>query len=230
MNRDGLGLNAVDTKRMQDELFQYIVDQIDDRIKEEDYIKEMNKKRKKTTPATEEEDDDDAEDNAAESDVERPTIVHRKNSNGYPVPMFASSYPEKRKSAVYTLSTKARQAREDFNRGWNDMFDIGILNEVINAEIQVYFMLKKMKVTQSWDSLIADHPSDPMMRIRLLRRYFSRIFLNSEPFIFQKCFFAIFLFFTHIHTQEYWDHGSICKYCWISDSKQHANQTNCTSN
>lgn len=65
------------------------------------------------------------------------------------------------------LGGLARQVREEFNIGWNNVRDMGITNEVVNAEVQVIQTLRlqfgsSSDPIQVWDSLF---PSvDPMPR------------------------------------------------------------------
>lgn len=174
--RDGLGLNMVDTKRMQDELFHYISEKIDDRMREEERVSRKKKRGSQSGETQmrgedeEEEEDDDVEDdvspNSTQSRGLKTMVEGNVNRNtGLQVPFFKSN---PRQSAMYLLSHKTRQAREDFNRGWNEMYDIGIMNEVVNAELQIIFMLRKTGGISSWDNLLAS--PDPIMRVRLLRR------------------------------------------------------------
>ena len=173
--RDGLGLNMVDTKRMQDELFHYISEKIDDRMREEERVS-GKKKRGMYDETRREEQNGDDDDNDEDDDVEVSPTERRRGqktmveepvdrNTGLSVPFFRSNPHQ---SAMYLLSHKTRKAREDFNRGWNEMYDVGIMSEVVNAELQVLFMLRKTGGISSWDTLL-DSP-DPLMRIRLLRR------------------------------------------------------------
>lgn len=72
-------------------------------------------------------------------------------------------------SEMFLLSSLSRKARADFNRGWNDAYDVGLLNEVVNAEVQILFMLRKTGAISSWDHLLSKD-MDPIPRIRILRR------------------------------------------------------------
>ncbi len=85
------------------------------------------------------------------------------------VPAQVPTQPSARKR-IKKLAQSARQLRQAFNEGWEDSEDMGILNEVVSTELEVYHLLKNTPgIISSWDKVIEN--DDPMLRIRLLRRY-----------------------------------------------------------
>lgn len=159
--RDGVGMNMVDTKRMQDELYQYIVDKVDDKIREDRATEEA------AAAATTQPSDDDVE-----------TVLVGTNSRFFgvdaaPPPVNGpnqAAAPGAPANQIRNLANIARIARNDFNDGWQNLGDVGVLNETVSAEIQVVLMLRQNGGIAAWDGLLT-HSRDPMMRVRLLRRF-----------------------------------------------------------
>lgn len=62
------------------------------------------------------------------------------------------------------LAQLARKYRDDFNRGWNIMKDVGIMNEAVAAEIEVLHMLRRSGgVIRSWDAMLEVYPQAPVV-------------------------------------------------------------------
>lgn len=70
-----------------------------------------------------------------------------------PPPPNAQQAP--RPPSMIELAQLARKYRDDFNKGWNIIKDVGIMNEAVAAEIEVLHMLRKSGgVIRSWDAML----------------------------------------------------------------------------
>lgn len=143
--RNGSGLNAVDTRRLQEDVYRYIIREVDESMA------------------------------ALEDDpqVPLPTIPGAMTTvPPNPTPAPQTTQPPLRQTArkrIKKLARDARELREAFNEGWEDEADTGILNDVVSSEFEVYHMLKNTGAISTWDRVLCH--DDVMLRIRLLRRF-----------------------------------------------------------
>lgn len=133
---DGTGLNPVDTKRMQDEVYDYVVQRVEDKLEE---------RREDRRDARRDQDDDVDE------------VAEREEENR----MAAEK--------ITQLAMTARDARMAFNHGWDNMPDMGIVNEVVSVETQILLMLRQIGCINAWDKLILGSP-EAIISIRMMRR------------------------------------------------------------
>jgi hypothetical protein len=145
--RDGTGISIIDTQRMQEHVYTYIINRINARLLQ------------LGVPNIPEEDGPPPAPAEGALEVEFRDIDHSG----------VASIANGDEALMYQLGAIARKAREQFNEGWNDMLDVGIMHETVNAEIQVVTTLKRTEAIQAWDSLFPD--SAPLSRIRILRRH-----------------------------------------------------------
>ena len=144
--RDGSGLNAVDTRRLQQEVYRQIIQGVDD-----DIASNSAPARRRRGDMT-----DDVPD-----DVET-TIPPVGDTTTHPPGMD-------RDEQVYYLASAARRTLQSFNDGWDQQDDVGIINEVVSTEMEVFLMLKQVGVISPWDQIMMS--SDPILQVRLLRRH-----------------------------------------------------------
>jgi hypothetical protein len=162
--RDGSGLNAVDTKRMQDELFAMISERVEDKLREQQQQKQEEEKAvaEETIPVDDEQgDEEDAEEEGEDEDEKKKEEEEEKKQK--------EKEEKKKQQQLKELAQMARDARKSFNEGWDDMEDVGLMNEVVNAETQIWFMLQHRVPRVVF--LLDSNEKIMMKKIRLLRRH-----------------------------------------------------------
>lgn len=160
--RDGSGLNLVDIKRLQEDVYRYIVREVDENMV-------VNDAQQTPLPAVPQR---RRRGEMVIAPPEPPTIPPLPAAaNGEPDTIPAQIPATTTQQQVQRLAKEARKMRQAFNLGWEDEPDIGILNEVVSTEMEVYLMLKQLNsgVIASWDKILQD--PDPILRIRLMRRF-----------------------------------------------------------
>jgi hypothetical protein len=140
---DGTGLNPVDTKRMQDEVYDYVVQRVEDKLEEE-------KEDRPADPRADGDQQDDVEN-------ERTIMAAKQEEN-------MRSYAK-----IIQLAGVTRDARVAFNQGWDNMRDMGIVNEVVSVETQILLMLRQIGCINAWDKIILGSP-EAIISIRMMRR------------------------------------------------------------
>jgi hypothetical protein len=166
--RDGSGLNLVDIKRLQEDVYRYIVREVDESMAnaqqpEQPLLTVPQRRRRGDMIAP-----------------ERPTIppqaaipddVEDEPDTIPPAQIQPQTPPPTATAQVQRLAKEARKMRQAFNLGWEDEPDVGILNEVVSTEMEVYLMLKQLNsgVIAPWDKILEN--ADPMLRVRLMRRF-----------------------------------------------------------
>ena len=119
---DGTGVNAVDTRRMQDEVYDYIVQRVEDKLVEDE-------EGMVPTPAPEEPPPPEA-------------VQPDPPADGAPTTQPAVTPQQARlnraleeQERIMHLAKTARLGRESFNLGWETMSDVGIVNEVSHVSL-----------------------------------------------------------------------------------------------
>lgn len=162
---DGTGLNYVDNKVLQEKVFDYIRNMILQEMSKQAARSEKKRRDRRNAAAA-----------AAAATIppnvgqnvvaEASAIMDVRYDNGGTVPRFAIRGGKRKVALMRTLGGIARQAKEEFNEGWNELLDVGITNETLNAEIQVVQTLRLQAVAcnpiAQWDAIF---PSlDPLLR------------------------------------------------------------------
>lgn len=168
--RDGSGLNAVDTKRMQDELFAMISERIEDKLREQ-HKPEEDAAEEETIPVDDEggDEEDEEEEEEDEEEKKKKEEEEKKQKEEEEEKKQKEKEEKKRQQQLKELAQMARDARKSFNEGWDDMEDVGLMNEVVNAETQIWFMLQHRVPRVVF--LLDSNEKNMMKKIRLLRRH-----------------------------------------------------------
>ena len=124
--RDGTGLTAVDTKRLQEELYRHIIQEVDDQLPGGGGGGSGGGGGGGILP----------------DDTEEPT----------PEPLVLE---QSRFDQISLMAYRARVCRRAFNDGWEIMQEVGLLNEVVSTEIEVLSMLRQIGPIAEWDKDIS---------------------------------------------------------------------------
>lgn len=149
--RDGAGLNTIDARRLQDDLYEYITQRVDAILERRDEEEQAAQR--------------------AKEEGDQATPEQRGQEEG--------------SQLIKNLAREAKMAREEFNEGWNEIYQVGVVNEVVAAEVQALLMLRRSGAIRSWDQALPGN--DIMTRVRLLRR------LDSTRVPFASCVGSIMI-------------------------------------